>query len=90
MSRLMLMAGAAIGLISAVQAGDRAVAAQTSSCSTRTPGGDELTVVCVLPESTSVQRYVFTARFSGGHDDTEASLSPTLGDAPCPAPRQAS
>ena len=35
-----------------------------------------------MPAATAPQRYVFTARFSGGHDDTMARLQPQIDGAP--------
>jgi hypothetical protein len=49
-----------------------------SGCEARPQGNDALQVTCPLGRSASVQRFRFTANFSGGHDDTTASMTPTL------------
>ena len=48
-------------------------------CTTAAPTWDSREVACRVP---AAQRYVFTARFSGGHDDTMARLQPQLDGAP--------
>lgn len=54
-----------------------ALAAGTGpACDATTPRPDRLSVACALDGR--AQRLVFTARFSGSHDDTTASLQATL------------
>lgn len=53
-------------------------------CSGQTPGGDEVSIECSLPSVASGQLLVFTANFSGGHDDTKASMQLLVDDVPAP------
>jgi hypothetical protein len=48
-------------------------------CTTAAQTWNSREVACRVP---AAQRYVFTARFSGGHDDTMARLQPLLDGAP--------
>jgi hypothetical protein len=48
------------------------------ACESSTLGGDMFDVRCPLPATRSAQRYRYEVHFSGGHDDTRASLSPAL------------
>ena len=52
------------------------------ACETSTLGGDMFDVRCPLPPTAIAQRYRYEVHFSGGHDDTKASLSPALDGAP--------
>ncbi|WP_216075105.1 hypothetical protein, partial [Acinetobacter baumannii] len=52
------------------------------SCEVQAPGADRRQVTCPLSASGATQRFRFKARFSGGHDDTKASITPTLNGAP--------
>ena len=45
-----------------------------SPCVSRTTGGDYLEVDCPLPSAAEPVRLRFEADFSGGHDDTVASM----------------
>lgn len=47
-------------------------------CESHTPRVDRRDIVCSLIASGTTQRFRFTARFAGSHDDTAASLTPTL------------
>lgn len=60
-------------------AGSNAAAmAQPLPCvTTELPGGRQ-EISCALPAAAVAQRYRFRAEFSGGHDDTMASMSATL------------
>jgi hypothetical protein len=63
-------------------AGDAAKAADKVPCeSSQRPGG-RLDVACPLPAAGAAQRFRFKANFSGGHDDTMASMTATLDDRP--------
>lgn len=52
------------------------------ACESSTLGGDMFDVHCPLPATPTPQRYRYEAHFSGGHDDTKASLAPALDGAP--------
>lgn len=43
---------------------------------------DRREITCEIPAGAPARRFSFKAMFSGGHDDTAASLEPTLGDQP--------
>jgi hypothetical protein len=51
-------------------------------CESQTPRPDRRDIRCALSASESAQRYRFKAHFSGSHDDTTASLTPTLDGQP--------
>src|SRR5262245_61988655 len=51
-------------------------------CESQPAMGDALRVECVLDPAGSAQRYRFRANFSGGHDDTTASMTLTVDGAP--------
>ncbi len=51
-------------------------------CESRAPGYDSMEVKCPLEPSAAAQRYRFKVNFSGGHDDTKASIAPALNGAP--------
>jgi hypothetical protein len=50
--------------------------------STRPQFGDGMEVQCALRESDTPRKFRFEIRFTGGHDDTKASLSATLNGKP--------
>lgn len=52
------------------------------ACTSTTTGGDLFDVRCPLPVTPGVQRYRYEVHFSGGHDDTKASIAPALDGAP--------
>lgn len=52
------------------------------ACSFQTPGGDLRVFTCPFEGTGTTQAYRFSARFSGGHDDTSASMSLTLNGSP--------
>lgn len=52
------------------------------ACESSTLGGDLFDVRCPLPAEPAPQRYRYEVHFSGGHDDTKASLSPALDGSP--------
>jgi hypothetical protein len=47
-------------------------------CDSQTAGGDTQDISCPLHASGASQRFRFKANFSGGHDDTMASMQATL------------
>jgi hypothetical protein len=51
-------------------------------CESQAPGGDTRDITCPLKASGAAQRFRFKANFSGGHDDTMASMTATLDGAP--------
>jgi hypothetical protein len=56
--------------------------ARTVACSSTSTGGDLRAFTCPLGATGTLQRFRFKANFSGGHDDTMASLTATLNGAP--------
>jgi hypothetical protein len=65
----------------AVTAGSSA-AAEVLTCDTQSAGWDRHEYRCPLTANGTEQRLRFKADFSGGHDDTEASIAFTLDGAP--------
>ena len=53
-----------------------------TQCDSPEPPGDLREVTCKLGASNTARRFRFTANFGGGHDDTVASMTATLDDAP--------
>lgn len=51
-------------------------------CESRSPGGDFRNISCPLNVSSTPQRFRFKVDFSGGHDDTMASMTLSLDGAP--------
>jgi hypothetical protein len=51
-------------------------------CESPAPGRQALEVSCPLKGTEKPQRYRFRASFSGSHDDTTVSITPTLDGAP--------
>ena len=51
-------------------------------CDSPTTAGETRDVICPLNTSGALQRFRFKANFSGGHDDTMASMQATLDAAP--------
>jgi hypothetical protein len=51
-------------------------------CESQAGTGNKLELRCPLAASGAPQRFRFEARFSGGHDDTVASMTATLDGAP--------
>ncbi len=81
-SYVRVAAWALIPLAPAVQAaGDSEL---KSNCESRTPGGDALYLHCPMnaPAAVADRRYRFKVDFSGGHDDTQASIALSLDGAP--------
>lgn len=52
------------------------------SCESHAPRWDRRDIRCPMSASGIVRHFRFTARFSGSHDDTTASLRPTIDGAP--------
>ena len=61
---------------------DTARSALRAQCESHTTGGDIRTIRCKLTASAKARLYRFKANFSGGHDDTIASLRARLDGAP--------
>src|SRR5262245_32334065 len=59
-----------------------AQAQASSACYSQSPGGDARTFTCPLSVPDGTRHFRFTAAFSGGHDDTMASMTLTLDGAP--------
>jgi hypothetical protein len=83
----MKMTVPALCLALAAVSADRAVAvdtpgAENTACESQWPGGDFVQFNCPLPARGAKQLWRFKADFSGGHDDTSASMTLTLDDAP--------
>lgn len=77
--------GAVVALAAIAFAAGTCSAAATSStleCRTEPNGQDSVIVSCALPDISA--RYNFVARWSGGHDDTIASLTTRLDTRPLP------
>ena len=55
---------------------------ENTACESQSPGGDFVQFSCALPRDGSARRFRFQAHFTGGHDDTSASMVLTLDDAP--------
>lgn len=53
-----------------------------SKCDEQAAGGDRRNIVCSITDSMSERRVQFIAKFSGGHDDTMASMSLSFDGAP--------
>lgn len=56
--------------------------AMAEGCESHTPRADRRDISCSLSASETTQRFRFKALFSGSHDDTAASLAPTLDGKP--------
>jgi len=52
------------------------------TCEIKSQTFDSRDVSCVIPASTEAQHFDFVARFSGGHDDTRATLQATHSGTP--------
>lgn len=68
--------------LAAADGSESATAAVKLQCESQTPGGDALDVKCPLSASGETQRFRFKVDYSGGHDDTSASLTATLNEQP--------
>ena len=55
-----------------------------TACRSQASGLDGLQVSCPLAADGMARRFRFRASFSGGHDDTMASMTPMLGGTPLP------
>jgi hypothetical protein len=63
--------------------GMQAASAETKiTCESPPAPGDLREIRCPLVASGNAQRFRFKANFSGGHDDTRASLKASLDDSP--------
>ena len=72
-----------LNLAPALLGGTPTVLAQDeSACDSQSPGGDFRTFTCPLSVTGGNWRFHFRATFSGGHDDTKASMTLTLDGAP--------
>lgn len=61
---------------------DSAHAQERLHCESRAPGGDTRDIECPLNPTGTRQRFGFKTNFSGGHDDTTASMTATLDGLP--------
>lgn len=52
------------------------------TCSTQSQAFDSQEIACELPATTEPRHFEFVARFSGGHDDTRASIEPAMNGKP--------
>ena len=52
------------------------------TCDSQSAGGDLIEFKCPLEATGAVQRFRVKANFAGSHDDTTASITSTLNDAP--------
>ena len=52
------------------------------ACEMESPGHDSREVSCAIPVSPQAQRFEFVVNFSGGHDDTSASMQAALDERP--------
>jgi hypothetical protein len=72
--------------LSLALAGSQGMAAtgpdRNAACDSQSPGNDALQVSCPLNSPGATPRFRFKANFSGGHDDTMASMTTTLDGAP--------
>ncbi len=55
---------------------------ENTACESVSPGGDFVQFTCALAVSAKNRYWRFKADFAGGHDDTSASMTLTLDDAP--------
>lgn len=82
----LLAIGLCGGLAGAATSGTPPVAATASSsakplCESQASGYDALLIQCPVGPSAAPQRMRFKVNFSGGHDDTMASMTASLDDA---------
>lgn len=56
--------------------------ASQAACEIASQTYDSREVACAIPASAESRRFEFIARFSGGHDDTRASIRPSLNGQP--------
>ncbi len=61
---------------------DPVAAAGAPVCESQSPGFEMLDVSCPLKASGKPQSFHFKALFTGGHDDTKATIEPTLNGQP--------
>jgi hypothetical protein len=71
----------AFAAVSTVRA-DTPSALTQLTCDSTTTGGDIRNFSCALALSKKAQSFRFKANFSGGHDDTTASMTLAVNDAP--------
>jgi hypothetical protein len=72
----------AMTLVAAHAAATEAPGAENTACESQWPGGDFVQFSCPLPARGATQLWRFKADFSGGHDDTSASMTLTIDEAP--------
>ncbi|MGH8516104.1 MAG: hypothetical protein ACREUE_01455 [Panacagrimonas sp.] len=80
-TRLFFLTGALLVASATLHAAEAAAPGEIA-CTSTTTGGDLFDVRCPLPAIPDAQRYRYEVHFSGGHDDTRASIAPALDDAP--------
>jgi hypothetical protein len=77
------MRSVAAMMLALAAAGAGPAAAQGKpACDSQAPGYDSHDIKCTLDGSGTTRRYRFKASFGGSHDDTTASITPTLDGAP--------
>lgn len=73
------------GLGSGADAGTAIAAGPNKvQCESKSPGGDFRDISCPLDAASTPRRFRFKADFSGGHDDTMASMTLSVDGAPLP------
>ncbi len=71
------------GLVCGAGAGTAfAASPNKAQCESKSPGGDFRDISCPLDVASTPQRFRFKADFSGGHDDTMASMVLSIDGAP--------
>jgi hypothetical protein len=80
---LLSMACVSVGLAHAADTKPASAAGSGKvQCESQSPGGDFRNISCPLDVSSTLQRFRFKVDFSGGHDDTMASMTLSLDGAP--------
>lgn len=78
----MLCAWTALASAAEPAAGAVTSAPNKLPCTSQSPGGDLRNISCPLNAPSAARRFRFKVDFSGGHDDTMASMALTLDGAP--------
>ena len=74
--------GLALLLIGVAARAATPAASPAPTCAAEAARGDRRSFTCQLPVSEKPQRFRFKANFSGGHDDTSASMALMLNEVP--------
>jgi hypothetical protein len=84
-STFLSIIGLSAGLLCGADAGTAFAASSNKlQCESRSPGGDLRDISCALDVASAPQGFRFKADFSGGHDDTTASMTLSVDGAPLP------